>query len=124
MCGSELVTALNPSCASPTPIATRLSVPPLYCTTRKSIPAICLKSSVARCVKLPTPDDADTMLPGCFRASAISSLVDLTGRLGWTVSTIGPFAALLTGLNDLAGANVSLYSVGPIAIDGDVYSSV
>ncbi len=56
--------------------------PPLNGTCRMSTPASSLNSSAPRCWNEPTPAEAYCRSPGFCLASAISSLIDWTGRSG------------------------------------------
>ena len=49
------------------------------------------------------PADAYCSLPGCFLASAISSLSELAGSDGLTATTFGAEASIAIGANDLIG---------------------
>ena len=64
--------------------------PPLNGTCSMSTPASSLNSSPPRCWKLPTPAEAYCSSPGFCLASATSSLIECTGRSGWTATTFGP----------------------------------
>ena len=50
------------------------------------------------------PAEAYCRSPGLLLASAISSFVVFTGRLGWTTSTFGPEPMMPIGVNALIGS--------------------
>ena len=66
-------------------------------------PVIILKSSPAMCPGEPVPDEPCVSWPGRARASAISSLTELTGSEGCTTSTFGITATCVIGAKSVSG---------------------
>ncbi|MNT99502.1 hypothetical protein D3C72_2423640 [compost metagenome] len=64
-------------------------------------PAMALKSSPARWVPPPVPDELKESFPGFCFAYAINSLTVFTGSEALTTSTMGNTAAMPTGTKSL-----------------------
>ena len=71
------------------------------------IPVIDFKSSPARWLVEPLPDEPKLMVPGLALASAISSPTLFTPSEGCTASTIGTVAISATGAKAVAASNFS-----------------
>ena len=69
--------------------------------------AMVLKSSPARWLTVPVPDDAKLSLPGCALASAINSLTDFAGTAGCTRTISGTIAVCTTGEKSRTGSKAT-----------------
>ena len=78
--------------------------PPLNGTCRNFTPVCSSNSAPPRCWKLPTPAEAQPILPGDFFASAIRSFTLFACTPGLTTITFGPEASAAIGVNDLMGS--------------------
>src|SRR5258708_6157741 len=77
---------------------------PLYGTCVILICAAPIRSSVAKWLVLPCPDEAKLSLPGSRRARAKSSSVVFAGTWFETLRIIGPLATIATGENPVMGS--------------------
>ena len=100
-CGSTAATLANIMSTSPASSAVVAGAPPLYGTWTTFTPAMTLNISPAMWKPLPLLAEAKLSLPGCALASAISSSTFFAGTAGFTTSTNGPVASMLTGSKSL-----------------------
>src|SRR5262245_48538610 len=108
MCGVVCTSEENTTLVWP-PITSIIDgPPPLNGTCSMSTPASSLNSSPPRCWNEPTPADAYWTSPGLDLASATSSLIEFTGRVGFTATTFGPEPITPIGANALIGSYGSL----------------
>ncbi|MCY1522017.1 hypothetical protein D9M68_568610 [compost metagenome] len=87
--GSPAVIWSNMKVTAPEDTSTIAGGVPLYGTCVSGTPIMPEKSSPARCVEVPAPEDAKVRLLGSRLSSAIRSATEFTPRFGSTSSTLG-----------------------------------
>ena len=88
MSGCKPATLLNELMTWPPARSASDAPVPLYCTTMKSIFAICFSNSAARCEGCPAPEADITSWPGLARARAMKSLTFFAGSDACTASRL------------------------------------
>src|SRR6476659_6489761 len=108
-CGTAVAVLLKKTSVWPPMVSVSAGPVPLYGIWFILTPAMLAKSSVARWITLPCPDEAKFTWPGLLFASAMSSFVLFTGNDGRTTTTKGPWDIWMIGVMSATGSKWILY---------------
>ena len=107
-CGIAVAVLLKKTSVCPPMVSVSAGPVPLYGMWFILTPAMLSKSSVARWITLPCPEEAKLTWPGFDFASAMSSLMFFTGSEGFTTTSSGPCESWMIGVMSATGSNLSL----------------
>ena len=96
-CGTTPGMVPKASTVSPESTEATAGTVPLYGTCTRSMPAICLSRSIARCVIAPLPEEPYDILPGLALRTLMKSRQGARVQAGRVTSTIGEPAIIAIG---------------------------